>query len=378
MTHSPAKRFHILLLFSDTGGGHRSAAEAIMEALQLGYDGQICTTMVDFFKEYAPQPLDRMPELYPRMVRSPKAWGLGFRLSNGHRRGRLITATAWPYVRRRAHALVSQNPCDLVVSFHPLANAAIIHAFGNERPPFITVVTDLVTTHALWYHHEADLCVVPTDLAYQRALECGMSPDKVQVIGLPVADRFCRSVKMDRKELRQHLGWSLDLPVILLVGGSEGMGPLERTAHAIASVGLPAALAIIAGRNENLRTRLERYQWPIPTHIYGFVNEMPSFMRAADILVTKAGPGTISEAFIAGLPLILYSRLPGQEDGNVTYVTSEGAGVWAPQADDIVSALRYWLENPQRRDSAANNSQRLARPNAARKIARLLANQLGL
>jgi len=339
---------------------------------------QICVSMVDFFKEYAPQPLDRMPELYPRMVRSPRVWSLGFYLSNGHRRGRLITATTWPYVRRRARALVSQHPCDLVVSLHPLANAPILHAFGKKRPPFITVVTDLVTTHALWYHHKVDLCIVPTNLAYQRALECGMSPEKVRVIGLPVADRFCRSAKVNCRELRQRLGWPVDLPGILLVGGSEGMGPLEKTAHAVASLDLPAALVIVAGKNQNLKARLDGYQWPIPTRIYGFVHEMPNFMRAADIIITKAGPGTISEAFIAGLPLILYNRVPGQEDGNVTYVTSEGAGVWAPQPDDIVSALRNWLENPQKRKEAAKNSQRLARPNAARQIARLLARQLGV
>ena len=84
----------------------------------------------------------------------------------------------------------------------------------------------------------------------------------------------------------------------------------------------------------------------IPTKIYGFVREMPEFMRAADILVTKAGPGTISEAFIAGLPMILYSRMPGQEDGNVTYVVEKGAGVWAPEADLVVDTLRSWLEQP--------------------------------
>jgi 1,2-diacylglycerol 3-beta-galactosyltransferase len=70
--------------------------------------------------------------------------------------------------------------------------------------------------------------------------------------------------------------------------------------------------------------------------VYGFVQDMPDFMRAADVLITKAGPGTISEAFIAGLPMILYSRLPGQEDGNVGYVVDNGAGVWAPRPDAVV------------------------------------------
>jgi 1,2-diacylglycerol 3-beta-galactosyltransferase len=116
----------------------------------------------------------------------------------------------------------------------------------------------------------------------------------------------------------------------------------------------------------------------MPTFIDGFVREMPDYMSAADILVTKAGPGTISEALNAGLPLILYSRLPGQEEGNVTYVVEEGAGVWAPHPDLIVSVLQNWIEHPEQRAKAAAACRRLARPQAARQIARTLAAKVGI
>lgn len=378
MTFQLPDRPRILFLFSDTGGGHRSAAEAMIEALNLEFGDRIGTSMVDVFRDYAPQPLNRMPELYPQLVRLPQAWGLGYRLSDGHRRARLITASAWPYVRRKIRGLVTQHPSDLIVSVHPLANAPVLQAFRKkQRPPFIIVVTDLVTTHALWYHRSADLCIVPTEIAYRRALKVGLKPEQVRVVGLPVADRFCQPAG-DPQEIRAKLGWPKDRPVILLVGGGEGMGPLEKTARAIATSHLPAALVIITGRNKELRSRLEAQHWLLPTMIYGFVRAMPDFMRAADILVTKAGPGTISEAFIAGLPLVLYSRLPGQEDGNVTYVTSNGAGFWAPHPQLVVAALRQWIDHPERCRRAAAASRRLARPEAARTIARILAGQLVL
>lgn len=155
------------------------------------------------------------------------------------------------------------------------------------------------------------------------------------------------------------------------------MGPLERTAQAIAAAHLPVSLVVIAGRNQGLKARLEAQSWPIPTFIYGFVREMPDFMRAADVLVTKAGPGTISEALIAGLPIILYSRLPGQEDGNVSYVVSKGAGVWAPYPEQIVNVLRDWVEHPETRQAAVAASSSLARPQAAREIARTLVEWVG-
>jgi 1,2-diacylglycerol 3-beta-galactosyltransferase len=377
MNNSLPERPRILFLFSDTGGGHRSAAEAIIEALGIEFDGLITTQMVDIFKEYAPKPLNIVPHLYPKMARLPQAWGLGYKLSNGHYRSRLITASAWPYVRHSIRNLIAQHPSDLIVSVHPLANAPVLRALGHIHPPFITMVTDLVTTHALWYHRRVDLCIVPTEAARQRALMFGLREEQVRVVGLPVADHFCQALD-DRRVLRNRFAWPDDRLMILLVGGGEGMGPLEETAHAVANSGLPISLAIIAGRNRKLQARLRAESWPAPTFVYGFVKEMPDFMRAADVLVTKAGPGTISEALNAGLPMILYSRLPGQEDGNISYVVSEGAGVWAPHPDQIVFALSRWVKDPDKRLQAVQACQRLARPQAAREIAQILASRVGI
>lgn len=377
MTEKDNKKPHILFLFSDTGGGHRSAAEAIIEALQIEYDGQLSTEMVDIFKDHAPLPLNRFPDWYPYMVRIPQIWGLGFRLSDGRSQTRFIIDSSWPYVRSAIQKLIESHPCDLIVSVHPLAVTPFLRALGNHRPPFITVVTDLVSTHAFWYDRRTDLCLVPTEIAYQRALKYRLSPEQVKVVGLPVSDQFCHSPG-HRQELRERLGWPQDCPMILLVGGGEGMGPLEKTAHAIAEAELPAGLAIVTGRNQKLRARLEQESWPPYTYIYGFVRNMPEMMGAADILVTKAGPGTISEALNAGLPMILYSYLPGQEDGNITYITEEGAGLWAPQPEKVVASIKTWLESPQLLTQAVAACRRLARPQAARTIAHYLAQAVGL
>ncbi len=375
MTNNVPKRPHILFLFSDTGGGHRSAAEAIIEALHLKFGETISTEMVDIFKECAPTPFDRFPELYPVMVRVPQLWGLGYRLSDGSRRVHLLERSTWPYVRRSFRSLVQQHPSDLIVSVHPLANAPMLRALGKAHPPYITVVTDLVTTHAFWYQRQADLCIVPTEEARLRAINMGLDPKQVRVIGLPVADRFCQPAG-DRAALRRELNWPEKRFTALLIGGSEGMGPLEEIATAIAEARLPLSLAVVCGRNERLRERLEARSWPIPTFVYGFVREMPTFMRAADVLITKAGPGTISEALNAALPMILYNRLPGQEDGNVPYVTENGAGIWAPRVAQIVSALRYWQTNRAAYAMAQAACRTLARPTAAREIARTLAEYL--
>ncbi len=365
-------RARALFLFSDTGGGHRSAAEAIVEALELQYPGAFEIQLIDFFKSYAPRPLKWAPEAYPEMARHPRAWGFGYRAFNGHTRARALTGAFWPYVRRAARRLVRDHPADIIVSVHPVCIAPVMRALGPHRPPFVTVVTDLVSTHALWYHRRVDRCLVPTERAIQRGLDCGMRAEQLRVTGLPVARRFCQPAG-DAAAFRRELGWPVDRPMVLLVGGGEGMGPLFETAAAISAGGGNFGLAVISGRNQRLRQQLEARAWDVPTFIYGFERRMPDIMRAASILVTKAGPGTITEAINAGLPMVLFGRLPGQEEGNVDYVVDEGVGLWAPGPERAGEAVQALLAQPERVEQSAASCRRVARPEAAMEIAREIA-----
>ncbi|WP_322508878.1 MGDG synthase family glycosyltransferase [Anaerolinea sp.] len=373
----PAEPRRIVFLFSDTGGGHRSAAEAIIEALDVLYEGRIACEMVDFFKQYAPPPMNLAPEIYPPLSRMPALWGMGYRISDGPRRTRVFYSAIWPYVRRHIQQLMAEHPAHLYVSVHQLINTPMARALAGTGIPLVTVVTDMVTTHAAWYARGATHVVVPTEEAFRRGVNAGLSPEQMTVVGMPVALRFQR-LNEAREDIRRRLGWNENLPVALMVGGGEGMGPLEEMARAVDEAQLPVTLVIVTGRNQALRMRLERRRWHIPVHVYGFVTEMPAFMRAADILVSKAGPGTISEAFIPGLPILRYSKMHGQEDGNVTYVVETGAGLWTPTPEELVSALRRWLEHPEELRRAAEVCRQLARLDAASEIARILARYAGI
>jgi 1,2-diacylglycerol 3-beta-galactosyltransferase len=156
------------------------------------------------------------------------------------------------------------------------------------------------------------------------------------------------------------------------------MGPLAKAARAIDESGLNVTQVIVCGRNQKLKATLEAEQWENPTLIYGFTRDMPDLMRASDFIVTKAGPGTIAEALNAQLPIILYAKLPGQEDGNVTFVQEEGAGVWAPYPQDVVRTLTRWITRPAERQRVIENCRRAGRPEAARTIAQTIGEILGL
>ena len=148
---------------------------------------------------------------------------------------------------------------------------------------------------------------------------------------------------------------------------------MHRLCRAVASSGVQAQLVVIAGRNGRLRARLASQTWPLPVRVEGFVRNMHEWMRATDLLVTKAGPSTISEALVMGLPMVLSGALPGQERPNVDYVVRAGAGVWAPTPGRAASAVRELLApgSVQLAQMAARG-RALARPDAAKRVAEIL------
>jgi 1,2-diacylglycerol 3-beta-galactosyltransferase len=362
----------ILFLMSDTGGGHRAAAEAIRDALFIRYGrDHVEAEMIDIFKE-SHFPIKYAPEIYPRWVNHGKSsYAMGFRLSDTRRRAAAISRTYYWTHARRFRKLFQSHPADVVVCVHSIVNRAVKRAYNamEERPPFITVVTDLVSTHMFWFERTVERCLVPTQAAYDRGIEAGLAPHQLHITGLPVHPEFMERLG-SKAEARAELGWRDDAPVILMVAGGDGMGRLYDTALALNAKHLNCQLAIIAGRNQNLKARLEAVAWNQPVHIYGFVTNMPRLMAAADVIVTKAGPATITEAAIAGLPMVLMDAIPGQEEGNVTYVIENEAGAYAPDPQLAADTVATWLaEGAEGLALRTSNARRIANPNAVWEIA---------
>jgi 1,2-diacylglycerol 3-beta-galactosyltransferase len=239
--------------------------------------------------------------------------------------------------------------------------------------PFVVVVTDLLSIHVAWAAPQATACTVATSGARQRLVDFGVPQERVSVLGLPVDARFADEQR-DKAALRRSLGLEAGLFTVLLVGGGEGAGGMEDQVAAIARRQLPIQLVAVAGRNQVLQRRLGLQHWGVPLHVLGFVRNMPELMHAADLLVTKAGPGTISEALICGLAMVLTSALPGQEEGNVGYVVDGGAGIAAPTPQSLAAAVEGF-SSPGGADALAAMStaaKRLSRPRAAEDTANLI------
>jgi 1,2-diacylglycerol 3-beta-galactosyltransferase len=412
-----AKQRTILFLIADTGAGHRSAANAITNAIRIisqkeqeewltrtaaqqregsGSTGNTTGTavqeavappptyrieIVDVFEEYSRFPLREAVKLYGPTIRyNPRLFGEVFHISNREgpvMAGQLLTT---PLILNGLLRLFTTVQPDIIVSIHPLLNHVTVRALRefHLRIPFLTVVTDLVTVHYSWFAEGVDGYIVPTKQAQELYLKRGLDPNKVHLLGMPIDPKFTLPIA-SKEELQRKFGLRPGLPAVLLVGGGDGAGGLQAAVRAISHARLPVQLMVVTGRNKRLYAHLQRTKshLNVPITIFGFVQNMPELMHAADVIVTKAGPGTISEALACDLPVILSGYVPGQEEGNVTFVTENDVGVLAMDPPTLIDALRRLTKpgSPDLRRQLANAKQ-LSRPGASFDIAQCILGYL--
>jgi UDP-N-acetylglucosamine:LPS N-acetylglucosamine transferase len=266
----------------------------------------------------------------------------------------------------------------LVVSVHPLVNRLI----GNARRTyklsfrFVTVVTDLVTLHASWADPDAELCIVPTDEAYQLLRARGFPAEKLVQAGFPVHPKFA-AYTHSRSEARARLGIDLDPFTILVTSGGVGSGQLRALVRELDLAYPDQQLLVVTGRNAALRDELQSLGLRSGIHIYGFVNNMEELMAASDIIITKAGPGTLMEALVMRRPVIVTEAVGMQERGNIDFVLNHELGFFCPTPDRIVPAIADLMDPLTYAATVARLAHAVPRQGATQ-IAQILMDQLQL
>ncbi len=405
----------ILFLIADTGAGHRSAANAINNAITLiskqqqqewqarqeaqhmeesaGAQKTMQATavqpqpptyrveIVDVFEEYSRFPLREAVKLYGPTIRyNPKLYGEFFKQSNRDSAMLAVKTVATPLIFNGLLRLITSVKPDVIVSIHPMLNHVTVQALHELRLniPFITVVTDLVSAHHAWFAPGVDRYIVPTEQAKKLYLQRGLDPERVSMLGMPIDPKFSVAIA-DKAELQRKFNLKPGIPTILLVGGGDGAGGLQKAVRAISRAHLSVQLLVVTGRNRRLYTHLQRTRSSlhVPAKIFGFVQNMPELMRASDVIITKAGPGTICEALSCNLPVILSGYVPGQEEGNIDFVVNNEVGVLALESTTLIDALRRLMRpgsTELRRQK--ENARRVSRPRASFDIAECVLSYL--
>jgi 1,2-diacylglycerol 3-beta-galactosyltransferase len=364
----------VMIALAPAGGGHLSVTRALSEALsELAPDITISAVNV-YSAEYGVFPVPALPRLYALLaVNSPALWRSLYYSTSSQRRYSLVERAAQPWLRPTLKAALQATRPDVIVSALPALGYTMQRALRDLgwQVPLAVVVSDLINIHPAWFTKGAAWYAVPTEESRQACVEAGIAPESIHVLGLPVSRAFDRP-PADRRALRRGLGLPEDARVVLIMGGADGAGPVEETVQALLASQVPCFPVVVAGRNERLRRRLSERTSPSVCRVLGFVTNMAEWMWAADVLVTKAGPNTIMEAVHCRLPLVLTGALPGQEEGNVAYVTGNGLGTLASRPQEIARAVGELLSDERRLTAIRQAAEALRRPQAAHDIARLI------
>ncbi len=365
----------ILILTANAGFGHRSAAIAIAAALQEIYS-DLCTVEIvnPLDDKRTPLPLRESQSDYDKLVRiMPEFYRFWYETSDSAAGSTVIDAALLPMLLEVMADLIRKHHPDVIVTTYPLYQFPLHTAYSlhRQRAPLVTVITDLVSVHRVWFHRTCDLCIVPTEAVQQLGLESHIPPHKLKIVGIPVHPDFARE-RQDKASLRTELGWRTDL-ITLLIVSSKRVSKLRDILRALNHARLPLQLAIVTGGDEVLYNDLSQWEWHVETHLYQFVKTMPMLMHAADCVMSKAGGLIVSESLACGLPILLADVLPGQETGNADYVVQNGAGALAEDPSTALEVLYHWLDQDAHQLAEyAQNAQRLGRPHAAYDIADLV------
>jgi processive 1,2-diacylglycerol beta-glucosyltransferase len=268
--------------------------------------------------------------------------------------------------RLRPSAVVCTHafPCGVMSAYKRLYDPTL---------PVMGIVTDFVV-HPFWIYRNVDAYAVATPEIRAALIGRGIEPERIGVDGIPVNPRFGMHPH-DRGALREALGLPRDAAVALVMGGGLGLGPVAATVRALARTTVPVTPVVIVGKNRRLERRIaeEARADGGEVRVLGFVENVFDWMHAADVLVTKPGGLTTSEALAAGVPMVLLRPLPGQEERNARYLVSRGAALRAARGGDLVRVVDGVLHDPGTAARVRAGAAQLAHPEAAERIAARIA-----
>ena len=348
----------VLILSASIGSGHTKAAEALKKFFRaddvevVDFMAREISTLNFLTKKIYLAALKFIPDLYDRIYKFTGAKKIGTLT-----RYIISTLMYFPFTR-----LLKKFQPDVVICTHPFPESAaalwkFLHAKSSRKFLLAAVLTDY-SLHEIWIFSEVDVYFVATDEMKLELAEQSRPNQEIYSAGIPIGAEF------STLKLIEH-----STPTILVMGGGLGLGSIEETLQDLNNVEVPLKILVVAGQNQKLLTRLKSLQKKIchETEIFGYVENIGELMAASDLLITKPGALTMTEAFAAGLPMILHAPIPGPESQNALYAVTNGAAISAGNLK-ISSIVNNLLKNFSKLDAMKVSAKNLSKVNAAAEI----------
>lgn len=368
----------VLIATITMGGGHLQAAAALKEAwLALRPDDVVeQVDMFDYISKFARKfysegyvkLIEHAPELYAMMFKKTddaewvkKASNMRRKISHGTNKG---------FVKK-----IQEFQPDVIISTH-YQPAEVVGALREKSDGphayHASIVTDF-EAHALWIESSVDLYCVAADETKASLAGRGVEADAIAVTGIPIGGRFAE--KLNVKAIRKRFGLRDDLPTVLVLSGGFGMGPVAEILSELDKVESDFQTMVVTGRNAELRKEIAGQDRKHPTDVLGFVTNMHELMAVSDIIVTKPGGLTTSEALALGKPLFIINPIPGQEMANSDFLLEHGAALKVNRTEDVSARINGLLGSEKLKEMSAA-AKGLGKPTAAKAMCKEILKRI--
>ena len=390
----------VLIMSASTGGGHNRAARAIKEELESRTidNMSIECEIVDSLK-LVNNTMDKVISRgYEKSaLYTPKAYGSVYRFSETTiaSKNEFKTNPLTSLMARKFKHLLNESTPDLIIGTHPFPMIALstlkknnnIHSLSRSEsfykstkvdiPPMISVLTDY-TTHSTWIQNEIDYYIVGHEYVKELLVYEGVDSEKVKAFGIPVEKSFLSH--RDRETVLTELGLSPEKLTVLLMGGSFGAGNIKETLEDLIAIDRDFQILVITGRNEHLKDKLSKMLESTIHNknicLLGYTNKMNDILASIDVLISKPGGLTTTEALLNDVPMIVPYFIPGQEEENLDFLTNCGAALRTTKKYSLPVLLKVLIDDPSRLDNLRKNIKSIRKFDSAVNISNLVVDIL--
>jgi processive 1,2-diacylglycerol beta-glucosyltransferase len=354
----------ILILSVAIGAGHLKTGEALCRTYQESFQGEACH--LDFLRYALPRISGLVETTYDLTTKYiPPLYKWLYYLED-HPQSLLQSWESRIAIHRYCQMIQQFQP-DAIIATHSFPAVVASQMFSRFPIPNAVVLTDYISHH-IWVNPNTQLYFVAHAGMVDELKAAGVSTEQIKVTGIPVRPAFKKS--FCKQKLRQHWGLDPDRFTVLLMNGGQAIGPMARVIRDLSEFRGKMQLIVITGNNQRLYEKLPHYlrKLDLAGIVLPFVANMEEYMAGSDLLISKAGGLTVTEALCIGLPMVVVKPTPGQEDGNTRFLEKCGAGVYVKRKNSLAGIIRDLLGDPAKLEQMHQWALQVAKPDATEAI----------
>ncbi len=365
----------ILLLYITVLSGHHKASIAIEKALKL-LNPTVEVMGVNSFNYTNPILEKIITRTYMGVIkRTPEVWEYLYDNPKVVKNTQRLKEAIHKYNSKKLKILIDDFKPDVVVATQafPCGIVADLKKSFNLDISLVGVLTDFYP-HSYWMYESVDRYVVASEQAKQRFIRDGISEDKVKIMGIPIDVRF--SENKPKGPIKERLNLALNKRVVLIMGGGGGLGPIKAIVSILQKLSADIQIIVATGTNRKLYKylvkRAPRFKKRlIPLEYSDNIEEL---MEISDIIITKPGGITVSEALAKSLPILIINPIPGQEAKNTKFLVKSGAAVKAENETELLALAENLFTMPSKLKTMAEAAGKISKPKSALDIAGMVLN----